>query len=209
MKTMVNYFKRLLHWILESHPIMIVVIPSLLVLVYRESLGKEGIQLLGGIFLVTGTIYGILVFIKLREVFSLPTLSQLVASWLKRFPKWKKDVYEIEGMSIAPSAISSGTASLHMPDDPDLPIDERINRITKNQEAIRKSLKTIHENMSKRNIALTGRIEKLEGSLSSEISQVNSKLESIHMEDFLWALSGLLFILMGTIFSSFAGYIVS
>ena len=208
IKRMIDYFSRLGKWLLESFHIMVVVITSISIFVFRNQIGQESVELCGAVMQLIGTLYGIALFLSLRASFSFPSLKELFYSWIKRFPTWRKGVHVMNGMIIAPKGIVSGTASFHMPDDNDLPIEERINRLVINQEALRRSLEIAENNNSKKDIFLTGRIEKLESTLSSEISQVNSKLESIHMEDFLWALSGLLFILMGTIFSSFAKYLV-
>lgn len=205
---MINYFKRLGKWLFESYPIMIVIIPSISVFLFRKSLGVELIELCGGVLQFIGALYGLIVFIKVRKAFSFPSLYELFIIWLKRFPRWRKDVTVMGGITLAPIAILNAKASVWSPDDPHLKIEERLERMIRNQEALMKSLELIDETISKQNIAFLTRFEKIEGNLSSEISQVKTKLESIHMEDFIWALSGLLFILVGILFSSFAKYIV-
>ncbi|MFD2200187.1 hypothetical protein [Shivajiella indica] len=208
MKRLIHYLKRLGHWLFESYPITIVIVPSMVVFLFRKPLGEEGIQLCGGILQIIGALYGIAIFLKLREVFSFPSLFDLFVGWLKRFPRWKKDVRVMAGTIVAPMALLSAKASVWSPDDPSLPVEERLKRIIRNQESLRESMDLVEQEISKKDTTLTERIKKLDSKFTSEISQVSSKLESIHMEDFFWALSGLLFILVGILFSSFARYIV-
>ncbi|MDG1276928.1 MAG: hypothetical protein P8O16_06565 [Algoriphagus sp.] len=195
-------------WLFETYEIIIILIPTILIISYGTELGAEGIALCGGIMQVGGALYGILIYSDLRQYFSKPTLWKLLKSWVKRCPFLKKDITVMAGNVVGSMSIGSAKALVWSSDDPNLPLEERINRMIRNHNYLRINLDLAEETISKQNLAITGRIEKLESTLSSEISQVNSKLESIHTEDFLWALTGLLYILIGTVFSNFAEYIL-
>lgn len=208
MVKLLDYIFRLGKWLLESYQVMVVIGPSILIFVFSKEIGVDGIQFCGGVFQVIGTLYGIKLFVKVRDSFSFPSLTELFKDWVKRFPRWGKDVRVLAGNTIASMGQVSGKVSVWSPDHSSLSLEERIARIVKNQEELRQSLEGAEDTISKQRNEVLGRIENLESNFNSEIRQVKETLESIHMEDFLWALVGLLFILVGTVFSNFAKYIV-
>jgi hypothetical protein len=208
MRKLFEYIFRLGNWIFEANHIIFVIVPSLLIVFFRNEIGKEVIELCGGVMQLVGTVYGIILFVKVREAFSFPSLFDLFNDWRKRFPRWRKDTRFLAGNISIPMIQNPAKASNLDPDNPNLPLEERLNRILRNQEALKKGLDNTQEDLAKQYIELSTRIESLEGNFSSEINQVNTKLESIHMEDFPWALTGLLFILIGSVFSNFAEYLV-
>lgn len=186
---------------------MIVIIPSLLILGFSEEIGRETIELCGGIMQVVGTVYGVMLFVKIRDSLSFPSLKDLFVDWINRFPRWRKDVRVLAGATVASTSLVSGKASIWSHDDSSLSVEERIKRIIRNQDELRKSLEDAELTISSLRIELISKIESQDGNFQSEIKQVTSILESIHMEDFLWALTGLLFILAGTLFTNFASYL--
>jgi lipid II:glycine glycyltransferase (peptidoglycan interpeptide bridge formation enzyme) len=124
---------------------------------------------------------------------------------MKDFPNGKI----MSGTSLGSMTLLNARASVWSPDDESLSIEDRMARIIRNQERLKEDLERVEsDNLNQKN-KFTGRIENLEEKLHSEINQVNSKLESIHMEDFIWALTGLLFILFGTLFTTFASQLAS
>lgn len=208
MEKITDYFSRFITWLFESKQILTVAIPSIFIFAFRNHLGQECIEFLGGIMQLVGTIFAIYSFVKVREYFLLPSLKNLFCAWVKRFPKWNKHVPKISGVLVIPSLTSSGNVSNWSMDDPNLPIEERVNNLIKNQEALRKSLEKNEVKISVLEIAFTEKIENLSGDFSTKITELYLKLKSIHTDDFLWAFTWLLFILIGTIFSVFAKYLV-
>jgi len=207
MRKLLDYISKFGKWIWESYEITIVLIPIILVVSFRAELGAEKIALCGGIMQVAGALYGILIYIDLMKYFSELSLWALFEAWQERFPRWRKDVRVLAGASILSISIISGKVSIWTPDDSSLSVEERIKRIIRNQDELRKSIEDAESTISSLRIELTSKIESQDGNFQSEIKEVRSTLESIHMEDFLWALTGLLFILAGTLFANFASYI--
>jgi hypothetical protein len=207
MRKLLDYISKFGKWIWESYEITIVLIPIILIVSFRAELGAEKIALCGGIMQVAGALYGILIYIDLMKYFSEPSLWALFEAWRERFPRLRKDVRVLAGASNLSISLISGKVSIWTPDDSFVSVEERIKRIIRNQDELRKSLEDAESTISSLRIELTSKIESQEGNFQSEIKEVKSTLESIHMEDFLWALTGLLFILAGTLFTNFASYI--
>lgn len=99
----------------------------------EDSIRSAGyaLQLIGMIFAVRG-------LLRIRAHFGQPLLRKLLFDWFKRFPKWKRSV--VIGVGVGHMALAGMKARVEVwrPDDPNKPIEQRIDGIIKNLERIRR-----------------------------------------------------------------------
>lgn len=208
MRKLFKYILEWGNWLYESIHFSFLIAITLLIIFFRNEIGQEYIELCGGVMQLAGTVYGIFLFIRVRKAFSYPPLFDIFKGWIKRFPRWRKHTRVLAGNINIPMIQATANVSIWNPDNPNLPLEERLNSMLRNQEALKKGLEETQKGLAKQKNESVRGFEELKGDFSSEIKQVNTKLESIHMEDFSWALSGLLFIFIGSVFSNFATCLV-
>jgi hypothetical protein len=153
------------------------------------------LQLIGMIFAIRG-------LLGIREHFGQPLLRQVFLDWLKRFPKWNRNV--VINVSAAHSALAGMKvqAEVWSPDNADKSIDERIERIVRNLDVIKQEqrdhakfideLKNNHEDHKRSVAEQTEALEK----------DLRSNLENLHTSDLITSLVGLAWLTVGITMST-------
>jgi hypothetical protein len=138
----------------------------------------------------------------IRAHFGQPLLREVFINWLKRFPKLKKNVVIGTGTAHLGLAGMKARVEVWSPDDPSLPIEERIKKIINNLDRIRieqgthakliEDLKDSHEEHKKKITEKTKQIEE----------NIHSELESLHTSDLITSLVGLVWLTVGITMST-------
>ena len=98
---------------------------------------EESIRVAGYSLQLIGMIFAIRGLLGIREHFGQPLLRQLVLQWVKRFPRWKRNVVVGVGAGYLTMAGMKDRVEVWTPDDPKKPIEQRIKAIIKNLDRIR------------------------------------------------------------------------
>lgn len=170
--------------------------------IYRS---EESIRIAGCMLQLSGMIFAIKGLLGVRKHFGQPLLRQLLFKWLGRFPKWKRNnvIKELEGNACI-SLRSNLSGELWTSDDPEIPIEQRIERIIKNIKRIQ--LRQIDHEKS---------IDELRNSLKAlekHLVEKNKKikediqidLELLHTGDWTTSLMGLVWVTVGITMSTLA-----
>jgi hypothetical protein len=131
-------------------------------------------------------------------------LRKIFVNWLKRFPKWKRNiVVEVNSANLVLVGMKVG-AEVWTPDNSQQPIEKRIEGIVKNLERIRTEqcehtnsideLKQSHEEHKK---TVAEQAKKME-------DEIHSELESLHTSDLITSVIGLVWLTVGITMSTMA-----
>ena len=190
------WIKSFWSWLAEGQ----LVIMCLLVITAAVTLGfvtwssEVSIRSSGYILQLIGMAFAIRGLLGIRAHFGQPLLSMLFFNWFKRFPKWKRNV--IVGVGAAHMGITGmkARAEVWSPDNPDLPIEERVGKIINNLERIRAEqgahaklideLKDSHEEHKKQTTEQAIKMEE----------NIRTELETLHTSDLITSLVGLVWL---------------
>lgn len=194
-------------WLAEGK----IVLMCILVLIAVATLGivtwhsETSIRVAGYVLQFIGMIFAIRGLLGVRAYFGQPLLRQLFLDWLKRFPKWKRDA--VIGSS---RVVMVGHGSLIVrggvwsPDNPDQPIEKRIEGILNNLEQIRKAQRA-HDGAIEE---LRDRHEEHKKNVKQENKnmekKIRSDLEYLHTSDIITSLVGLIWLTVGISMSTMA-----
>jgi hypothetical protein len=138
--------RRIFQWLLEIWRWLAegkIIFMCLLVIAAAVTLGmfawrsETSIRLSGYALQLIGMVFAIRGLIHVRIHFGQPSLSHLFVQWLKRFPKWKRDMVIGVGAANMPMAGMRARAEVWNPDNSDLSVEKRIEGIVKNLEMLR------------------------------------------------------------------------
>jgi len=153
------------------------------------------LQLIGMCFAIRG-------LLSIRTHFGQTLLRKIFLNWLKRFPKWKRNVVlELNSANIASAGMKSG-AEVWTPDNSEQSVEKRIEGIVKNLERIRTvqhehtnsidELKQSHEEHKKKVAEQAKKIE----------NEIHSELELLHTGDLITSVVGLVWLTVGITMST-------
>lgn len=194
------------HWLAEVK----IVFMCIIVLVAAVTLGlvmwrsETSIRSAGYVLQVIGMIFAIRGLLGIRAHFGQPLLRQLFVDWLKRFPKWNRSFVLRAGAGVYATTGMKARFELWTPDNPDQPIEKRIEGIVNNLERIRKEqgehaksieeLRDSHEDHKKKMAKENKNMEE----------KIRSDLESLHTSDLITSLVGLIWLTAGISMSTMA-----
>jgi len=151
-----------------------------------------------------GMIFAIRGLLGIRAHFGQPLLSELLVDWIKRFPKLRKKVVIGVGTAHLSLAGMKARAVVWSPDDPEKPIEQRIEYIVRNLDRVRdeqrnhaKSIDDLADNHEEHKKAITERTKKVE-------KDIRTELESLHTSDLITSLVGLVWLTVGITMSTMA-----
>ena len=210
LKRHLNWLHAVLLWIAAARSVfmcLLVLIAAFMFAFY--SWGSEVSVRVSGYFLemlgVSLTAVGLL---RIRSHFGQAPLRELFIGWLHRFPKWKRDV--VIGVGAVSAGIAGMKARLEVwtPDKPDSPVDKRIEGILKNLQRLREAqaetenrldaLQQSHEDSRKAEAEARRNLE----------STLRADLESLHTDDIMMSLCGLVWLAFGLSMSTLSQEIV-
>lgn len=182
----------------------------LLVIAAAVSLGfvtwqsESSIRISGYILQFAGMIFAIRGLLGIREYFEQPLLWTLLVNWFKRSPKWKRNVVVCVGAAQEVNRLGKVRAESWSPDNPENPIEQRVSNIINNLERIRDEqrhyfdlidkLNDSHEEHQKNTIKQTKKLE----------ADIRADQESLHTNDLIPSLVGLVWLLVGISMSTMA-----
>jgi cellobiose-specific phosphotransferase system component IIA len=182
----------------------LLVIASAVALGFCTWRSEASIRSAGYVLQLNGMILAIKCLLSIRAHFGQTLLRKLLLNWLKRFPKWKRNV------DTAVLAVNLPLVGMKLrgmdwtPDHSDQPIEKRIEGIVKNLEIIRTEqrelansideLKQSHEEHKK---TVTEQAKRME-------DEIRAELEFLHTSDLIASVVGLLLILVGITMSTMA-----
>lgn len=182
----------------------LLVIVAAVILGFVTWQSESSIRSSGYMLQFIGMIFAIRGLLGVREHFGQTLLRVLLVKWFKRFPKWKRNV--VVGVGTAHVAVMGGKARAEVwsPDDPEKPIEQRVQSIIRNLERIRDeqrshselidNLSDSHEEHKKK---ITEQTKKME-------EDIRTDLESLHTSDLITSLVGLVWLLVGISMSTMA-----
>jgi hypothetical protein len=193
-------------WLAEAK----LVFMGLLVIVAAALLGfvtwhsEASIRIAGYILQFIGMVFAIRGLLGIRTHFGQPLLRRLLLDWVKRFPKWKRNIVIGAGSGHLAMAGMKARGEVWTPDDPNKSTEQRIDAIIKNLERIRieqrehanliNELKDSHEEHKKQVAEQNKKIMK----------DIHSDLESLHTSDLITSLVGLVWLTVGITMSTLA-----
>ncbi|MFV1873177.1 MAG: hypothetical protein ACMZ64_07665 [Oleiphilus sp.] len=206
MKRLLRWLKEFIKWLSEAKAVIMcfLVIAAALVLGCVTWNTEFSIRSSGYALQLIGMIFAIRGLLSVRKYFGQPLLREKTFEWLKRFPKWNRNIVIGLGTVNATCDVMSARAELWSPDDVKLPVKERISRLVKNIETIRTEqrdhfnsidkLKRSHDEHKKEVVKSTTEIE----------NKLRTDLESLHTNDLLTSLVGLTWLTIGITLSTLA-----
>lgn len=162
------------------------------------------IRLAGYVLQLIGMIFAIRGLLSIRAHFGQTLLRKIFLNWLKRFPKWKRNV--IAGVLSANLALVGMKArgEVWTPDNSDQPIEKRIEGIVKNLERIRteqcehaNSIDELRQSHEEHKKTVAEQAKKME-------DEIHSELESLHTSDLITSVIGLVWLTVGITMSTMA-----
>ncbi len=165
---------------------------------------EESIRVAGYVLQLIGMVFAIRGLLGIREHFGQPLLRQLVSKWVKRFPRWKKNVVIAAGTAHMTMSGMKARGEIWTPDDAEKPIEQRIDGIIRNLDRVREEqrghahsieeLKDSHEEHKKQVAEEQNNIKE----------RIRSDLESLHTSDLITSLVGLVWLTVGITMSTLA-----
>lgn len=156
-----------------------------------------GLQLMGMIFAVRG-------LLAVREHFGLPLLRHLLLRWVKRFPKWRRSVVIGAGTAHMAMPGMKARAEVWTPDDPEKPIEQRVDGIIRNLDRIRIEQTEHAQLIDELNDAHEEHKNKVAEDNKTMKEDIQSDLESLHTNDLITSLVGLVWLTAGITMSTLA-----
>jgi hypothetical protein len=194
------------HWLVEGKIVFMcfLVIVAAVVLGFFTWRSEISIRSAGYVLQLIGMIFAIRGLLSIRAHFGQTLLRKIFVNWLKRFPKWKRNiVVEVNSANLVLVGMKVG-AEVWTPDNSQQPIEKRIEGIVKNLERIRTEqrehtnsideLKQSHEEHKK---TVAEQAKKME-------DEIRSELESLHTSDLITSAVGLVWLTVGITMSTMA-----
>ena len=201
-----EWFNEIWHWLGKGK----IVFMCILVIVAVVTLGvvtwcsESSIRSAGFMLQILGMVFAIRGLLGIRAHFRQTPLRKLFFNWLKRFPRWRRGVVHLSGTSIAAASSVSGRVDVHMPDDPNQPLEKRIENIVENLNQVRKemaqhdkSIDDLKERQEEHKKIVAAQNKKLEANIRSD-------LELLHTNDLLTSLVGGIWLIVGISMSTMA-----
>ena len=158
---------------------------------------EQSIRIAGYVLQILGILFAIRGLLNIRAHFSQPTLRKLFIAWLYRFPKWEKDTVISVVDGFRATASMRARAEVWSPDNTEVPLEKRIDRIIKNIERIREEQKIISEQIDKLQENHEKSQKEQEQARVNVENNFRAELESLHTSDIIVSLVGLIWLIFG------------
>ncbi len=166
---------------------------------------SEGlIRWTGTIFQVIGIILAIGGLLKIRTHFDLDPLKDIFVTWLKQFPKWKKNIFIGVGSGTLKAFGGSAEVCVSISKDPSLSSKKRIEAIEKHLKRMREEINDLSTSID----TLKGGYEEHKNEVTAKIKslkdEIHSDRKALHASDLTPAMLALAMLLVGTVMSNMA-----
>lgn len=194
-------------WLEEAKPIFMCALMILVVILYGFVVwhSEESIRIAGYSLQFMGMIFAIRGLLKIREHFGQPLLRQLSYQWIKRFPRWRRRS-TILCAGTAHVVVSGMKARMEVwsPDDPEKPIEQRIEAIIKNLDRIHQEQRVHAHSIDELKKSHDEHKEQMVEDQSDMKETIRSDLETLHTSDLITSLVGLVWLTAGITLSTLA-----
>lgn len=200
LKRLKGWSKEIFLWLSKAQQAILCTLFILLACLYSFYAypGEQSIRISGYVLQVVGMVFTIRGLLRIRKHFGQPKLTSLSIEWLKRFPKWKREPISLEvADGVTVTAGLDARLEVWAPDKKEDTLEKRIDGIVRNQESLKIELraasheiKELRKNQKKHNIAQEKALDKME-------NQLRSDLESLHTDDIVISLVGLIWLVVG------------
>ena len=204
-------FRRFKNWLIEiflwayearlAFCFFIVLLMAFLFGFYTWS-SEQSIRISGCVLQFIGMCLAIRGLLNIRAHFDQPPLKKLSIAWWHRFPRWEKHyVMKAERGVYSLTGTITGL-EVWTPDNPEDSLEKRIDGIVKNQERLRK--KEINDSKQIDKLQKNQKKYQKEHELAivNMENQTRSDLESLHTDDILESLVGLIWLTFGIFMST-------
>ena len=165
---------------------------------------EESIRVAGYSLQLIGMIFAIRGLLGIREHFEQPLLRQLLFQWVKRFPKWKRNVVIGVGTGHMRIAGMKARAEVWTPDDPQKPLEKRIEAIIRNLDRIREEQREHARSIDELKDSHNEHKKQVAEEQNNIKEKIRSDLESLHTSDLITSLVGLVWLTVGITMSTLA-----
>ena len=198
IKRLFAWLKRFWNWLGEGKAVFIGLLVLVPVLFYPDTWRSEdSIRIAGYLLQIAGMILAIIGLLNIRKHFGLEPLWQVLVDWLKRFPKWRRDLGIVAEKGEVDLVGFNSHFDAWAPDMPEQPIEKRIEEIVNNLEQLRAGqrehhslLVTMRSNLEKHKIIVAEENEKTK-------MEIQEDLETLHTGGIITALAGLVWLTVG------------
>jgi hypothetical protein len=206
----VGWLKRIVSWLSEAMRVFLLLLAavatSAIPLCFLSV--RPALQLSGLLLQVGGMVIALKSLLRVRTHFNKPRLSESFSSWLKRFPWPTPPPAVVTVAAQGSSAQNSGSVETQgVQYDPRERLQDRVAVLARKIEVIE------HEQDDQRNAleklkSAVAQYKREAGEHAEEAAHaVRSHIESLHTDDFVVALAGLLYLALGIVFSGLASFI--
>ncbi len=193
-------------WLTEGRAVFLClfVIVAAVSLSFSTWCSESSIKWAGYVLQLLGMAFAIRGLLKVRSHFGQPLLRSLFIDWLKRFPRWNPDIGIGVGAVDFPLFATRARGEVWSPDDPNVPIEQRVEAIVRNLERIRQEqhehadgIEGLRDGLERHKKTVEEQAEKLK-------KDIHLDLESLHTSDLITALVGLVWLVVGITMSTLA-----
>jgi len=206
LKQLLNWIIAFWHWLAEGKVVFmgILVIAAAVFLGMYTWCSEFSIRLAGYGLQLIGMGFAIWGLLKVRKHFKQPLLRKLFLDWVKRFPKWKRTIRS--RISPASDTVRMGhiICETWAPDNPEDPIEKRLEKILTNLDGIRETQKNYARSLAE----LKDSHEEHKKTVIEDYKKMEEKIkgdsEIVHTGDIITALVGLSWLTVGITMSTLA-----
>ena len=206
IKHLFNWVKEIWDWLTEGKitfmgiGVVIIVLLSIMVTDHSEA----SIRIAGYMLQLAGMFFAVRGLLGVREHFKQPLLQNLFVDWFKRFPKFKKSIVIDASATMIGTSAMKARAEVWIPDKPELPIEERIQRIIRNLEQIRKQQSDNSVTIESLKDSLEEHKDEVTEERNKSEERIRSDSELLHTSDIITSLVGLVWLTVGISLSTLA-----
>ena len=166
--------------------------------------GEVSIRVAGYSLQLFGMIFAIRGLLGIREHFGQPLLRQLVFQWVKRFPRWNRNVVIGVGAGHLAMVGMKARAEVWTPDNPEKSIEQRIEAIIKNLDRVREEQRAHAHSIDQLKDSHEEHKKQVAEEQNNMKETFRTDLESLHTSDLITSLVGLVWLTVGITMSTLA-----
>ena len=206
MNNLKLWSKEFIKWLAEANvaTMCILIILATFLLGFSTWTSEVSIRSSGYALQLVGMLFAIRGLLGVRRHFKQTPFLSLTSDWLKRFPKWKRDVEITFGTAIAKSTAGSLQTQNWSPDDIEAPIEERINKLVHNVESLRGIQLSHFSSINQLQLDHEAHKNEVKENAKELKSNIHKEQEAFHTNDLITSLVGLIWLTIGITMSTLA-----
>lgn len=210
MKRLMRYLGEVWAWFWQSKLLLQTIFIIACVLSYSYLTGPTETTVINGgyILQLLGILMAIRGLLMVRRYFRHPPLAGIVRDWIDRFPRWRRNtIVEPAGAELG---ITGHRPYLEVwaPDRPDQSLEIRVEAILQNVERLREFQQSTTRRLDDIDDHNRQRDRHHEDALARLANTLHSDLETLHTDDILQSLIGLVWVAAGIAISAWPIMIV-